>query len=264
MPEGHTIRHLATLHNNAFVGTTVLAESPQGRFSDGAAALNGRTMTKTAAHGKHLFLHFDEDIVHIHLGLYGWFKLRKNKEQKPTDATRLRIANDLYISDLSAPTKCEIIDAAGLAKLTDRLGPDPLHPDADKEKAWEKIKKSTKPIGALLMDQSVIAGIGNVYRAEILFLAGLSPFIPGKNVPREMFDHIWNDAVRLLEIGARDGRIMTVAEEHMTGEEIVIHGQTQLSYVYKQTGQPCRICDQPVSQKDMVGRKLYWCAACQA
>jgi DNA-formamidopyrimidine glycosylase len=264
MPEGHTIRHLATLHDNAFVGTAIKALSPQGRFAEGAAHLDGKTMTKATAHGKHLFLHFDEDIVHIHLGLYGWFKLRKNKEQQATENTRLRIVNDLYVSDLSAPTKCEILDIAGVKKIEDRLGEDPLHTNADKEKVWEKIKKSSKSIGALLMDQSVIAGIGNVYRAEILFLANLSPFIPGKQVSREAFDHIWNDSVRLLHIGAIDGRIMTVAQEHMTGEEVKVHGCAQLSYAYKQTGNPCRLCSTTVMQQEMAGRQLYWCPTCQA
>lgn len=264
MPEGHTIRHLATLHENAFVGTTITASSPQGRFAEGAARLDGKTMTRTTAHGKHLFLHFDDDIVHIHLGLYGWFKLRKNKQQQATENTRLRIMNDSYISDLSAPTKCEIIDAAGVQKIKDRLGEDPLHADADKEKVWEKIKKSSKSIGALLMDQSVIAGIGNVYRAEILFLANLSPFVAGKQVSRESFEQIWNDSVRLLHIGAIDGRIMTVADEHMTGEEVKVHGCAQLSYAYKQTGQPCRLCNTTIMQQEMVGRQLYWCPTCQA
>ena len=264
MPEGHTIRHLATLHENAFVGTTIKASSPQGRFADGATHLDGKMMTKTTAHGKHLFLHFDEDIVHIHLGLYGWFKLRKNKEQQPTENTRLRIMNDSYISDLSAPTKCEIIDSAAMLAIQNRLGQDPLHTDADKEKVWEKIKKSSKSIGALLMDQSVIAGIGNVYRAEILFLANLSPFVSGKQVSRESFDQIWNDSVRLLNIGAIDGRIMTVSAEHMTGEEVKVHGCAQLSYAYKQTGSPCRICKTSISQQEMAGRQLYWCSTCQA
>lgn len=264
MPEGHTIRHLATLHENAFVGTTIEAASPQGRFAEGAQKLHGRAMTETSAHGKHLFLHFDDDIVHIHLGLYGWFKLRKNKAQIPTDATRLRISNELYLSDLSAPTKCEILDQTGVDKILNRLGPDPLHANADKEKAWEKIKKSSKSIGALLMDQSVIAGIGNVYRAEILFLANVSPFISGKELSRDKFDYMWNDSVRLLNIGAIDGRIMTVAEEHMTGEEVKVHGCAQLSYVYKQTGAPCRICGATVRQQEMVGRQLYWCPTCQA
>lgn len=264
MPEGHTIRHLATLHSNAFVGTQIEASSPQGRFAEGAQILNGRAMAETDAHGKHLFLGFDDVFLHVHLGLYGWFKLRKNKAQIPSDSTRLRIANAEYISDLVAPTKCEILNKQGVAAIQARLGPDPLHADADKEKAWAKIKKSSKPIGALLMDQSVIAGIGNVYRAEILFLANVSPFIAGKNLSRERFDYMWEDSVRLLHIGAQDGRIMTVNEQHMTGEEVKVHGCAQLSYVYKQTSAPCRICATPVMQQEMVGRQLYWCPTCQA
>jgi DNA-formamidopyrimidine glycosylase len=264
MPEGHTIRHFATLHDHAFTNTIVSAISPQQRFADGAALLNERTMTSASAHGKHLFLHFDEMTLHIHLGLYGWFALRKNKGQAASDTVRLRLSNDLYMSDLKAPTACALIDSDQLAAIKKRLGPDPLHFDADPEPAWTKIHKSSKTIAALLMDQSVIAGIGNVYRAELLFRSKLNPFIPGKNVSREHFESIWVDSVNLLFDGAQDGRIRTVAQEHLYGEEVELHGSQQSSYVYKQTGNACRLCRSTIMQQELAGRQLYWCPVCQA
>ena len=139
MPEGHSIRHFASLHHHAFAGTFIEASSPQGRFSEDAKQLNNRMMTDTSAYGKHLFLHFDELVVHIHLGLYGWFDLYKNKGQVPRDSIRLRIANDEYLSCLRGPTTCALIPFDDLAKTIAKLGPDPLRDDADPEKAWTKI-----------------------------------------------------------------------------------------------------------------------------
>lgn len=264
MPEGHSIRHYATVHSNAFVGTELEITSPQGRFAEEASKLNGRKMTETSAHGKHLFLHFDEDIVHIHLGLYGFFTGRKSSSAKePGKNTRMRIRNEMFTSDLTGPTRCELIDNAGRQDKISKLGPDPIHNDAQSENAWVKIHKSSKPIGQLLMDQSIIAGIGNVYRAELLFISSYSPYTPGKEVPRHVFDGLWADASRLLITGSKDGKIRTVADNHLTDAEVRLHGHAHNSYVYKRAGNPCRVCGELVRAVDMAGRTLYWCSSCQ-
>lgn len=264
MPEGHSIRHFATVHSYGFVGTNVETSSPQGRFTDEAARLNGRMMTGTSAHGKHLFLHFDEDIVHIHLGLYGWFNLRVNKGQEPAESTRLRIANSEYLSDLRAPTTCVLLSSKNdLDVILNRLGPDPIHENADPEKAWQRIHKSSKTIGGMLMNQSIIAGIGNVYRAELLFLSNLSPFTPGKEVPKEKFDEIWANSVRLLRDGSTDGVIRTVEKKHLEAHGVELHGGVHYSYVYKRNGNQCLICKTTVEAAPLEGRTLYWCPTCQ-
>lgn len=263
MPEGHSIRHLATVHSYGFVGTQIKASSPQGRFAEGALAINDREMTKTSAHGKHLFLHFDEDIVHIHLGLYGWFTTRKNKGQAAKDSVRLRIVNEDFISDLVGPTACEMFSLENMKLKINRLGPDPIHDDADPEKAWTKIHKSSRSIGGLLMDQSIIAGIGNVYRAELLFLSNLSPFIEGKYLEKEVFNNIWRDSVRLLKLGSEDGKIKTVEHKHLYDEEVKSLGHAQNSYVYKRFGEPCRVCSTTVMSIVLDGRTVYWCPSCQ-
>ena len=263
MPEGHTIRHLATVLSYGYMGTFIEASSPQGRFADDAAKINNHMMTGTTAHGKHLFLHFDEKIVHIHLGLYGWIKNRKNKNQVPTDSTRLRIMNNEYVSDLSGPTVCKLITEDDREVKLNALGPDPIHETADPEKAWAKIHKSSKTIGGLLMDQSTIAGIGNVYRAEILFLNRLSPFIPGKEVTREKFDSIWNDSVRLLRLGAEDGHIRTVDPKHLVDAEVDLHGTFEYSYVYKRTNCECLLCGTQIMSDVLHSRTVYWCPTCQ-
>lgn len=264
MPEGHSIRHLATIHEGAFAGKTVRASSPQGRFADEAKNIDNRILNNTTAHGKHLFLHFDTgQTVHVHLGLYGWFYLSKNPNKKPKDSTRLRLQHDIYISDLVAPTACELLDDAGVSAIKKRLGPDPIHDDADPEQAWKKIVKSKRTIAGLLMDQSVIAGIGNVYRAELLFLSRLDPFIAGTQMQREKFDEIWRNASILLRDGSTDGKIRTVAPEHLGEDEVKLHGCSQFSYVYKRQRQSCRLCMTEVKETELDSRTLYWCPTCQ-
>jgi endonuclease-8 len=114
------------------------------------------------------------------------------------------------------------------------------------------------------MDQSVIAGIGNVYRAEFLFMSGQNPFVRGADVPRERFDEIWEHAVWFLREGSKDGMIRTVDPHYMTGDERSVPLKyMQTSYVYKRTGQLCRLCGDTIVSDDHAGRTLYWCPTCQ-
>lgn len=264
MPEGHSIRHLANLSDAAFKSKKITATSPQGRFAEEAAVIDQKRMTGAGAHGKHLFLKFDDEYaVHVHLGLYGWLHFNRGPQDKPKDTVRLRLSTDDFHADLIAPTACALLRPDGVEKILKRLGPDPIHPNANLEHAWDKIKKSSKSIAALLMDQSVIAGIGNVYRAELLFRANTSPFTPGRQMTKEKFESIWKDSVELLKLGSIDGKIRTVKPEHISKEEIKLHGCSQNSYVYKQTGGFCRICSDTVRQETHAGRELYWCPTCQ-
>lgn len=263
MPEGHSIRHFANVHSRFFEGTKVETTSPQGRFSTEASIIDGSTFLTPSTHGKHLFFRFDEHTVHVHLGLYGWFTLKKERSPQTRDTIRLRIQNDACTSDLSAPTSCELISSDKMKSITSRLGPDPLHADADPEKAWDKISRSRKTIGGLLMDQSVIAGIGNVYRAEILHRCELDPYKPGLELTKEKFEEVWNDAVYLLKIGSTSGRIYTVPPELLTEDEKGIKGHAQSTYVYKRTGSACRICTSQIREATLDGRTLYWCPTCQ-
>jgi len=267
MPEGHSIRHLANVHNQWFVGSTVIMTSPQGRFSKEAAALDGFEFTGTSTYGKHLFFHFDKRIVHIHLGLYGWFRFYNSSDTiADTSNIRMHIDTGRFVSSLSGPTKCELIDSEQMLDIVDRLGPDPLHPtSSNKEVAWHKISKSKKPIAALLMDQSVIAGIGNVYRAEFLFLSKQNPFTPGNLVSRLSFDSIWRNACAYMSVGAQDGMIRMVHPSHMSNEELdMLNDKMQSSYVYKRTGQLCRLCaSTQITSTLLNNRTLYWCPTCQ-
>lgn len=265
MPEGHSIRYFANVHERCFQGLPVTASSPQGRFADGAASINGRTLLGTTTHGKHLFFHFEErdEIVHIHLGLYGWFNIRRNRGGQPRPSARLRLENEMFVSELVGPTKCEHLTTEQMLEKTAKLGGDPLHDNGVDELTISKIRSSKKSIASLLMNQSIIAGIGNVYRAELLFLEKLNPDTRGCDVPEETIESIWERAAVLMADGATDGMIRTVHVNHLSNEELSDSKYTQYSYVYKRHGLPCRICSDEVQIGDVDGRKLYWCPTCQ-
>ena len=140
--------------------------------------------TRTDAVGKHLLHHYlDGPILHVHLGLYGKFVTGVGVPPEPRGALRLRLVGGGYWSDLRGPTACEIFTPADVDALFDRLGPDPLRPRADPLRAFARLTRSRTSVAALLMDQSVIAGIGNVYRAELLFRHRVDPFLPGRSLP---------------------------------------------------------------------------------
>ncbi|MET9201717.1 DNA-formamidopyrimidine glycosylase family protein [Gordonia sp. NPDC003585] len=267
MPEGHTLHRLARRHTKLLGGSQVRVTSPQGRFATGAAAVDGLVFTKADAWGKHLVHRYTDDgrreqLVHIHLGLYGAFTESPVPMEPPVGAVRMRIEGPDVGLDLRGPTACELFDADQLDALLARLGSDPLRRNADPERAWAAITASRRSIGALLMDQKVVAGIGNVYRAEILFRAGVDPMRPGTSISREDFDAIWADLVTLMRVGVRRGRIHVVRPEDDHGAPSYAADRPR-TYVYRRAGEPCRVCRTPVLIAELEGRKLYWCPVCQ-
>ena len=176
------------------------------------------------AHGKHLFYQWANPkakrpritVMHVHLGLYGKFRLHKNPSPEPRGAVRVRLIGDDHAIDLNGPTRCEILDKTQLQTLKNRLGQDPLRADADPNIAWQRIEKTKKALGAVLLDQSIIAGIGNIYRAEILFLLGIDPERPSRELKRSQFDELWQLTSDLLKIGLKYNRIITVPADQVS------------------------------------------------
>jgi endonuclease-8 len=265
MPEGHTIHRLARAHTAAFGGFPIEACSPQGRFEAGAARLSGRVLAKVEPYGKHLLYRFEglAERLHVHLGLYGKFTSGPLPAPEPRGALRLRLAGNGSYSDLRGPTACELMLPAEVRDLLARLGPDPLRPRADPEPAWRRLSASRMAIGALLMDQRVIAGVGNVYRAEVLYRAALSPFHPGRSVTELQFLALWTDLVRLMRAGVRSGRILTTEPQDRPRGSKLRPDREAAHYVYRRTGLPCRRCGTPIRTQEMAGRNLYWCPRCQ-
>ena len=262
MPEGHTLHRLARLHQRRFAGAVVRVCSPQGRFAD-AAVVDGRVLRKASAWGKHLFHHYDGGaIVHVHLGLYGTFREQPVPMAPPVGAVRMRMVAAEYGTDLRGPTACDVIDEAQESAILDRLGPDPLRSDADPGLAWARITKSRRAIGALLMDQAVLAGVGNVYRAELLFRHGIDPYRPGRDIGETEFDEAWSDLVDLMKVGVRRGRIIVIRPEDDHGAS-AYGPKRPRTYVYRRTGEPCRLCGTAIRTAEMEGRNLFWCPGCQ-
>ncbi|BBZ76757.1 endonuclease 8 1 [Mycolicibacterium anyangense] len=262
MPEGHTLHRLARLHQRRFAGAPVSVSSPQGRFTD-AAVVDGRVFTRASVWGKHLFHHYDGGpIVHVHLGLYGTFTEATVPMPLPVGQVRMRIVGAEYGTDLRGPTACELVDEAQVSAILDRLGPDPLRRDAEPDVALARIAKSRKAIGALLMDQRVIAGVGNVYRSELLFRHHIDPYRPGRDVGGDEFAEAWTDLVELMKVGVRRGKIVVVRPEHDHGAPSYRPDRPR-TYVYRRAGEPCRVCGTPIRTAELEGRNLFWCPTCQ-
>ncbi|MFG1921502.1 Fpg/Nei family DNA glycosylase [Cryptosporangium sp. NPDC048952] len=271
MPEGHTIHRLARRHKRLFVGAPVHASSPQGRFEAGAAALDGLTLRGTDAHGKHLFHDYGDRWLHVHLGLYGTFVDGNGEPPAVRGQIRLRMTGGKLRSgvlapawaELRGPTACEVLDDGARDALVARLGPDPLRTDADPDQAWLRISRSRTSIGALLMRQDVLSGVGNVYRAEALFRAGIDPYRPGRDVSLGEWEAVWADLVLMMADGVRVGRILTLRPEDKVREPAVGRDRGRGRYVYHRAERPCRICGTPVRTAVVEARNLFWCPTCQ-
>jgi endonuclease VIII len=239
------------------VGSRLSVTSPQGRFTDGAAVLDGLRCTGIEAYGKHLLYAFDnKQWLHIHLGLYGRFRTAKLPAKDPRGAVRIRMISATHVVDINGPNTCELLDSPDVTALIHRIGPDVLRDDADPERAYARISKSRTAVGQLLMDQSVIAGIGNIYRSEILWRQGVHPRVPGRAIARDTFQLIWDDAVRLLKIGVKANTIITVdgvtKSRSKYGERVNIFGKAD-----------CPTCHQPIDKFELAARRVYACVRCQ-
>lgn len=273
MPEGHTLHRVAGELTAAFGGRRVGSSSPQGRFA-AAGRIDGRRLVGAEAWGKHLFVELEglAARAHVHLGLYGAWSFAAGTGLPVVGQVRWRLTatgrtGPAVTADLRGPTACELLDPPEVDALLARLGPDPLRSDADPERAWQLVSRSRAPIATLLMDQRVIAGVGNVYRAEVLFRHGIAPLTAGRELPRGQWDAIWTDLVALMREGVRTGRIDTVRPEHepeAMGRPPREDDHGGEVYVYRRDLRPCWVCGADVATTVLGGRNLFWCPKCQS
>ncbi len=204
--------------------------------------------------------------MHVHLGLYGtfteWERPPDVAMPAPVGQVRMRMVGAEYGTDLRGPTVCELIDDAQVDDVVSRLGPDPIRRDADPAWPWARITKSRRPIGALLMDQTIIAGVGNVYRNELLFRHGIDPYRAGRMIGEAEFAAAWTDLVDLMKVGLRRGKIVVVRPEHDHGAPSYRTGRPR-TYVYRRAGDPCRVCSTTIRTAELEGRNVFWCPTCQ-
>jgi formamidopyrimidine-DNA glycosylase len=274
MPEGHTLHRLARDLDAAFAGRRVSVSSPHGRFAESAALLDGGVVRRAEAAGKHLFVELEGDlVVHVHLGLIGSFDVHAGVAEVPAPVgqVRLRLATPpgdekSAYADLRGAIVCELTTPDRRAEVIGRLGPDPLREDADPARAWARISRSGRPIGDLLLDQEVIAGVGNVYRAELLFRHRVHPLRPGRTLRVGRWRDMWDDLVGLMAEGVRTGTIDTVRPEHTPeamGRPARDDDHGGEVYVYRRAGLACHVCGSRVRTQVLAGRNLFWCAQCQ-
>lgn len=265
MPEGHVLHRAARLQRKRFKDRTVTLASPQGRFAQGAERLDGNTIEGIDAKGKHIFYRFDTgDVLHIHLGLYGKFQMQRPPFPEPSPNARVVMDTDEDRLHLAGPTACEVLDDAEATAVADRLGPDPiLNPKDGADQMVNRLKRRSIPIGAAILDQKVIAGLGNVYRAELLFLLGVHPFTRANEVSPELLTDLWQLSVQQLKVGERTGRIVTVDPAEIGASSVAKMVRSESLYAYKRDGQPCRRCNDLIHSADIDGRSIWWCPTCQ-
>ncbi len=258
MPEGHTIHRIARDHSKLLSGRIVAVSSPQGRFGADAARVDGAVLEAIEPYGKHLFYRWSTgDVGHVHLGLFGKYRVHVGAPPAPSQATRMRLRHDDITIDLAGPTVCDLGTSDDRDMIVKRLGPDPLRRDADLNRAIDKIVKSAKPIGALLLDQAVVAGIGNVYRAEILFHHGIHPERPGKSFARHELESIWETATTMLRAGVKANRIVTMTRDDIGWPRNRMIPRSEATYVYKRD--ICVRCGDQIRSIEVGNRTCYYC-----
>ncbi len=260
MPEGHTIHRLARDLTSEFRGRRVEASSPQGRFAAGAALLDDRQLCSASAWGKYLFVTFEgAAVLHVHLGLIGTFRARP-ADAPPTATVRLRLATSDSARDLIGPARCEVITPDDRRRIVDRLGADPLRRRPDVGAARAALADTSRPIGATLLDQSIICGVGNVYRAELLFVSRIHPLRPSSSLTDDEFDLLWQSTVDLMRRGTRLGRIVTTDPAEIGRPRHRMADDDRL-YVYHRDR--CRRCGSEIATARAGGRPIWFCPTCQ-
>lgn len=234
--------HRLARDQQQLVGHPLRAVSPQGRLD--TTPVDGRRLERITAYGKHLFHEFAGGAtVHTHLGMQGtWFE--SDPDSRPKPQIRLRLAGARTAWDLVAPTTAEIVTTTQRDELIASLGPDPLDREADPARFTAIARSVVTPIGALLLDQHAIAGVGNVLRAEALHRTGIDPRTPASELDGEQFVFLWSTLVWMMR-------------RAVEANAIEPNGRA----VYKQTH--CGQCRTAVVTSTVGGRLAYTCPACQ-
>ncbi len=263
MPEGHTVHRIARDHGRLLVGHLLQVSSPQGRFSSEAEHINGHVLTDLEAVGKHLFYWWDTgEIGHVHLGLFGKFRISKGPDAPdPVGLVRMRLQSPAATIDLAGPTDCAIGTADDRDRVLARLGPDPLDPKADAAEAMARMHRSKQAIGTILLDQRVLCGVGNVYRAEALFVTGIHPARRGSDLDPAELQALWNTVVAMLRQGVKDNRIITVDRAELGLPRSTRLRRGEATYAYHRDR--CLRCATPIQTIELGGRPCYFCPTCQ-
>ena len=253
MPEGDVVWQTARRLDQALTGQTLTRSDfrvPQLATVD----LTGDVVTGTVSRGKHLLTRTKNGLtVHTHLRMDGSWQVRPAAEPlRDSHRIRLILANEDWRAVGFQLGVVELIRTSEESTITGHLGPDLLGPDWDAAEAVRRLSaEPDRPIGEALLDQRNLAGIGNVYKAEVLFLRGINPWQPAGAVPD--LGAMAALARRLLDANKeRHGHITTGSMRR--GEE---------HWVYGRRGRPCRRCGTPIRSAGQQDRITFWCPSCQ-
>lgn len=246
-----------------------------------AHRFDGLRLASVEAHGKHLLLAFHDSpsTAHVHCGLDGYVSVRARDDPSPPpdvprrgdpppgSRVRWRLLTDRYVAEVIDPRICEVLTAHQVRALRGRLGPDPLRDDAEPEVFIDAVLGSERAIGELVVDQSVLAGVGNIYRSEVLFRHRLNPHLPGSALGRDRVEALWSDITDLLDVGVQAGVIVTDDRRLAAVKLLLAAGRPvprgpSAYLAYGRAGRPCRHCGTPIRSAPM-GQRVYWCPRCQ-
>ena len=274
MPEGDTIFRAARSMHRVLSGHVVT------RFDTAYAHLDrvnvdtpivGRTIERIEAVGKHHLIVFSGDLIlRTHMRMHGSWHLYRHGEkwQRSAHSMRVRIDTADWVALAFSVPVAEFVTPKELA-TTDpiaRLGPDLLGPEFDRDEAVRRLLATgDQPIALSLLDQQRVAGIGNVYKSEVLFVAGVNPFTPSGAVPRSALERMLDLARGLLKANVSEdtsAQIQTYRNLRRTNRSM---SPEHSLWVYGRGGKPCRTCGTPILTKKMgsEARSTYWCPQCQ-
>ena len=263
MAEGHAVARWA-IALRALSGETLLSVRAPARWQERAAALVGSTLTDVRTFGKHLLLDYGSYVIHCHAMQYGSWQVGEPGMtlRKESRYVRLHLTTRAHEAVYYHGPVMEILTARELAEhgALLALGPDLLHEEFDHQEVARRMKAAgDRALGDAVLDQRIVAGIGNIYKSEGLFLANLDPLRRADSVTIDELDDLWEALIPLMRAGIeRFGRTTTLPDDLL--------GDWQFNWVYRRRGRECLRCGSTVAmvRQGELARATYFCPDCQA
>jgi endonuclease VIII len=254
VPEGDVVWYTARRLHDALAGRKLTrSDFRVPRFA--TADLTGSTVTEAASRGKHLLIRTDDGLtVHTHLRMDGSWRVTPAVEPvRESHRIRLILANDSWRAVGYQLGVVELLRTRDEDRVVGHLGPDLLGPDWDAAEAVRRLKEApARPVAEALLDQRNLAGIGNLYKAEVLFIRGVSPWAPVQEA---------GDLHELVELARQ---LLDANKDRVTQVTTGSAGRGAETWVYGRKGRPCRRCGTPIRAEGQADRITYWCPRCQS
>jgi len=274
MPEGDTIFRAARTLNRALGGQMVTkfeSQLPQLSRIDHDAPIAGRTVEKVDAVGKWMRMYFSGDLVLVsHMLMSGSWHIYRVGEawKRPYVQMRIAIYTDTFVAVAFQVPIAEFHTAASLARHRSitRLGPDMLAEEFDEESAVVQLRNRPElELGVALLRQSVLAGLGNVFKSEVCFISQVNPFRPVASLSGDELKRLIANARKFMKANVADAAgdaIITYTGLRRTTDRA---DPSARLWVYRRTGEPCRRCGTPIRshKQGLEARTTFWCPSCQ-